>query len=73
MSSHGFLLDGNTQTGTSGPSLNKTRCNTLIDLLIVERRSRSKLETAVAQELLALRQEIANVSAEKEMVDTHKR
>jgi hypothetical protein len=30
-----------------------------MDLLIVERRSRSRLETAVAQELLALRQEIA--------------
>jgi hypothetical protein len=30
-----------------------------MDLLIEERRSRSKLETAVSQELLALRQEIA--------------
>ena len=59
VSCQGFLLDGKTQTGTSGPSLDETRYNTLIDLLIVERRSRSKLETAVAQELLALRQEIA--------------
>ena len=38
---------------------------TLIDLLIVERRSRSKLETAVAQELLALRQEIAKCQCGK--------
>jgi len=59
VSSHGFLLDGNTQTATSGPSLDDKRYNTLMDLLIEERRSRSKLETAVAQELLALRQEIA--------------
>jgi len=58
VSSQGFLLDGNTQTATCGPSLDEKRNNTLMDLLIVERRSRSKLETAVAQELLALRQEI---------------
>ena len=59
VSSQGFLLDGNTQTATSGPSLDEKRYNTLMDLLIVERRSRSKLEDAVAQELQALRQEIA--------------
>jgi hypothetical protein len=59
VSSHGFLLDGNTQTGTGGPSLDDKRYNTLMDLLIEERSSRSKLETAVAQELLAVRQEIA--------------
>ena len=59
VSSQGFLLDGNTQTGTIGPSLDDKRYNTLMDLLIEERRSRSKLETAVAQELLAFRQEIA--------------
>ena len=59
VSSHGFLLDGKTQIATGGSSLDEKRYNTLMDLLIVERRSRSKLETAVAQELLALRQEIA--------------
>ena len=47
------------KTATGGSSLDEKRYNTLMDLLIVERRSRSKLETAVAQELLALRQEIA--------------
>ena len=55
VSSHGFLLDSNTQTGTGGPSLDDKRYNTLMDLLMVERRSRSKLEAAVAQALLALR------------------
>jgi hypothetical protein len=59
VSSQGFLLDGNTQTAVGGSSLDEKRYNTLMDLLIVERRSRSKLETAVAQELLELRQEIA--------------
>jgi hypothetical protein len=59
VSSHGLLLDGKTQTATGGSSLDEKRYNILMDLLIVERRSRSKLETAVAQELLALRQEIA--------------
>jgi predicted nucleic acid-binding Zn-ribbon protein len=59
VSSQGFLLDGNTQTGTDGPSLDDKRYSTLMDLLIEERRSRSKLETAVAQDLLVLRQEIA--------------
>jgi len=59
VSCQGFLLDGNTQTATSGPSFDDKRYNKLMDLLIEERRSRSKLETAVAQELLALRQEIA--------------
>ena len=59
VSSHGFLLDGNTQTDTDGPSLDDKRYSTLMDLLIEERRSRSKLETAVAQDLLVLRQEIA--------------
>ena len=58
VSSHGFLLEGNTQTAISGPSLDDKRYNTLMDLLKEESRSRSKLETAVAQELLALRQEI---------------
>jgi hypothetical protein len=59
VSSQGFLLDGKTHTATGGSSLDEKRYNTLMDLLIVERRSRSRLETAVAQELLALRQEIA--------------
>jgi hypothetical protein len=59
VSSQGFLVDGNIQTGTGGSSLDDKRYNTLMDLLIEERRSRSKLETAVSQELLALRQEIA--------------
>ena len=49
VSSQGFLLDANTQTGTSGPSLDDKRYNTLMDLLIEERRSRSKLEAVVAQ------------------------
>ena len=34
VSSHGFLLDGNTQTATSGPSLDDKLYNTLMDLLI---------------------------------------
>ena len=59
VSCQGFLLDGNTQAGTGGPSLDDKRYNTLMDLLVEERRSRSKLEIAVAQELLSLRQEIA--------------
>ena len=59
VSSQGFLVDGNTQTGTGGSSLDNKRYNTLMELLIEERRSRSKLGTAVAQELLAFRQEIA--------------
>ena len=59
VSSHGFLLDGNTQTGTGGPSLDDKRYSIPMDLLIEERRSRSKLETAVAQDLLVHRQEIA--------------
>jgi hypothetical protein len=59
VSSQGFLVDCKTQTGTGGSSLDDKRYNTLMDLLIEERRSRSKLETAVSQELLALRQEIA--------------
>ena len=59
VSSHGFLLDSKTQIATGGSSLDEKRYNTLMDLLIVERRSRFTLETAVAQELLALRQEIA--------------
>ena len=59
-SCQGFLLDGNTQTATSGgTSLDDKRFNTLMDLLIEERDSRSKLEAAVKRELLALRQEIA--------------
>ena len=57
-SCQGFLLDGNTQTATSGTSLDDKRFNTLMDLLIEERDSRSKLEAAVKRELLALRQEI---------------
>ena len=59
VSSQGFLVDGKTQTGTGGSSLDDKRYINLMDLLIEERRSRSKLETAVSQELLALRQEIA--------------
>ena len=59
VSCKGFLLDGNTQTGTSGTSLDDTRYNRIMDLLTEERHSRSKLEAAVARELLALRQEIA--------------
>lgn len=58
VSSHGFLLDGNTQTGTGGSALDDKRYNTLMDLLMEERRSRSKLEAAVTRELLALREEI---------------
>ena len=59
VSPHGLLLDGKTQIATGGSSLDEKRYNTLMDLLIVERRSRSRLETAVAQDLLVLRQEIA--------------
>jgi hypothetical protein len=59
VSCKGFLLDGNTQTGTSGTSLDDTRYNRIMDLLTEERHSRSKLEVVVARELLALRQEIA--------------
>jgi hypothetical protein len=58
VSSEGFLLDGKTQTGTGGLSLDDNRYNTLMDLLIEERSSRSKLEAAVTRDLLALRQEI---------------
>ena len=56
VSCQGFLLDGNTQTTTTGRSLDDKRYNTIMGLLIEERRSRSKLEAIVAQELLALRQ-----------------
>ena len=59
VSCQGFLLDSNTQTATSGASLDDNRYNTIMDLLTEERHSRSKLEAAVARELLALRQEIA--------------
>ena len=60
VSCHGFLLHGNTQTTTTGGrSLDDKRYNTIMGLLTEERRSRSKLEAIVAQELLALRQEIA--------------
>ena len=58
VSCQGFLLDGNTQTATSGTSLDDKRYNILMNLLIEERRSRSKLESAVSRELLALRQEV---------------
>jgi len=59
VSCQGFLLDGNTQAPTSGASLDDKRYNTLMGLLTEERRSRSRLEAIVAQELLSLRQEIA--------------
>ena len=59
VSCQGFLLDGNTQAPTSGTSLDDKRYNTLMGLLTEERRSRSRLEAIVAQELLSLRQEIA--------------
>ena len=54
-----FLLDGNTQAPTSGASLDDKRYNAIMGLLTEERRSRSRLEAIVAQELLALRQDIA--------------
>jgi len=60
VSCQGFLLDGNTQTTTTGgTSLDDKRYNTIVGLLTEERRSQSKLEAIVAQELLAFRQEIA--------------
>ena len=60
VSCQGFLLDGNTQTTTTcGTSLDDERYNTIMGLLTEERRSRSKLEAIVAQELLALREKIA--------------
>ena len=59
VSCQGFLLDGNTQSPTSGASLDDERYNTIMGLLTEERRSRSRLEAIVAQELLSLRQEIA--------------
>jgi len=60
VSCQGFLLDSNTQTTTTGgTSLDDKRYNTIMGLLTEERRSRSKLEAIVAQELLALRQEVA--------------
>ena len=60
VSCQGFLIDGNTQTATTGgTSLDDKRYNTLMSLLTEERRSRSKLEAIVAQELLAPRQEVA--------------
>ena len=65
VSSEGLLLDGKTQTGTGGPSLDDKRYNTLMDLLIEERSSRSKLEAAVTRDLLALRQEITKCQCGK--------
>ena len=59
VSCQGFLLDGNTQTTTTVTSLDDKRYNTIMGLLTEERRTRSKLEAIVAQELLALRQEVA--------------
>ena len=58
VSCQGFLLDSNTQTTTGGTSLDDKRYNAIMGLLTEERRSWAKLEAIVAQELLALNQEV---------------